>query len=117
MKFKVDENLPVEVAELLRQQGDDAVTVMEQALGGAVDSMIAEVCAREQRVLITIDTDFADIRTYPPEDFHGLIVLRLKQQDKPFVLRVLANLLPVLASESPDKQLWIVEKQRIRIRS
>ncbi len=27
MEFKVDENLPVEVADLLRQVGDDAVTV------------------------------------------------------------------------------------------
>ena len=117
MKFKVDENLPVEVAELLRQQGYDAVTVLDQALGGVADSVIAPVCASEWRVLITIDTDFADIRTYPPEDFHGLIVLRLKQQDKPFVLSVLTNVLPILASESPDKQLWIVEERRIRIRS
>ena len=117
MKFKVDENLPVDVAELLRQAGYDAVTVVDQMLGGAADSVIARVCADEQRVLITIDTDFADIRTYPPEDFHSLIVLRLKQQDKPFVLIVLTNLLPILASESPDKQLWIVEERRIRIRS
>jgi predicted nuclease of predicted toxin-antitoxin system len=30
MNFKVDENLPVEVAELLKQAGYDAVTVSEQ---------------------------------------------------------------------------------------
>jgi predicted nuclease of predicted toxin-antitoxin system len=30
MKFKVDENLPVEVASLLRQAGYDAATVSEQ---------------------------------------------------------------------------------------
>ena len=32
MEFKVDENLPVEVADLLRQVGYDAVTVFEQHL-------------------------------------------------------------------------------------
>jgi predicted nuclease of predicted toxin-antitoxin system len=117
MKFKIDENLPVEVADLLRQQGYDVVTVINQALSGAMDSVVAEVCAREQRVLITIDTDFADIRTYPPGDYHGLIVLRLKHQDKPFVLKVLAGILPALANEPLDKQLWIVEERRIRIRS
>ena len=34
MRFKIDENLPVEAAELLRQAGHDAVTVLEQHLGG-----------------------------------------------------------------------------------
>ena len=36
MKFKIDENLPVEIAELLRQKGYEATTVMEQSLGGEV---------------------------------------------------------------------------------
>lgn len=34
MRFKVDENLPIEVAEMLRQAGHDAATVLEQHLGG-----------------------------------------------------------------------------------
>jgi hypothetical protein len=36
--------------------------------------------------LVTLDTDFCDIRKYSPQDYHGLIVLRLKRQDKPHVL-------------------------------
>ena len=36
MKFKIDENLPTEAADLLRSAGHDAVTVGEQRLGGAV---------------------------------------------------------------------------------
>jgi hypothetical protein len=30
MRFKVDDNLPIEVAEALRQEGHDAATVLEQ---------------------------------------------------------------------------------------
>jgi predicted nuclease of predicted toxin-antitoxin system len=37
MKFKIDENLPVEAAELIRNEGYDAVTVWDQNLGGAAD--------------------------------------------------------------------------------
>jgi hypothetical protein len=33
--FKIDENLPIEVRELLRVRGFDAVTVSDQSLGGA----------------------------------------------------------------------------------
>ena len=34
MKFKIDENLPVEAAELLRDAGHDAHTVGEESLTG-----------------------------------------------------------------------------------
>lgn len=116
MGFKVDENLPVEVADLLRQVGYDAVTVLEQHLGGSPDPDIASVCREEGRVLITLDTDFADIRVYPPAQFPGLIVLRLNRQDKPHVLKVVNRLIPMLSSESLEHLLWIVEETRVRIR-
>jgi len=35
MDFKIDENLPTGVADLLRQAGHRAVTALEQDLGGA----------------------------------------------------------------------------------
>ena len=42
MKFKVDENLPVAAASLLREQGFEAVTVSDEALSGADDETIAD---------------------------------------------------------------------------
>ena len=116
MEFKVDENLPVEVADLLRQVGYDAVTVFEQHLEGSPDSDMASVCQEEGRALITLDTDFADIRAYPPAQFPGLIVLRLHRQDKPHVLEVIGRLIPLLSSEPLEHLLWIVEETRLRIR-
>lgn len=47
MRFKVDENLPVEAAERLRQAGHDATTVAEQRLSGATDASLAALCQRE----------------------------------------------------------------------
>ena len=86
MDFKIDENLPVEAADLLSKSGHDATTVLGQQLGGEKDPNIAAICKDEKRVLLTLDTDFADIRTYPPDQFAGLIVLRLKRQDKPNII-------------------------------
>ena len=85
MDFKIDENLPVEVADLLRKFGLDVVTVFEQHFESTYDSDIASVCPQERRALITLDTDFADICAYPPAQFPGLIVLRLYRQDKLYV--------------------------------
>ena len=116
MKFKIDENLPVEAADILRGSGFDAQTVLEQQLGGSADSGLAALCQLEGRVLVTLDMDFSDIRAYPPAEYPGLVVLRLARQDKPGVLSVIARLLEVLYSEPLAGTLWIVEENRIRIR-
>jgi predicted nuclease of predicted toxin-antitoxin system len=59
MKLEVDENLPVEIALSLREAGHDALTVLDQGLGGYADGHVADVCKRERRALVTLDTDFA----------------------------------------------------------
>ncbi len=117
MKFKADENLPGEAAELLRSAGHDASTILEQSMGGEPDPDVASVCRREQCTLVTLDLGFADIRTYPPEEYPGLIVLRLRRQDKAHVVGVIEQLLPVLETEPLTNRLWIVEEERVRIRS
>lgn len=116
MKFKVDENLPIEVAELLQESGHDAVTVLDQQMSGETDTSLAAVCQQENRAIITLDLDFADIRTYPPDQFAGLIVLRLKQHDKIHVLSVFKRVMDMLNTELLDGRLWIIEESRVRIR-
>jgi predicted nuclease of predicted toxin-antitoxin system len=116
MKFKIDENLPREVALRMQQTGHDAVTVLDQQLGGETDKKLAYICKLESRAIITLDLDFADIRTYPPQEYAGFIVLRLKQQDKPYVMQVFERLLKALQEESLEQTLWIVDERRIRIR-
>ena len=117
MRLKVDENLPVEMAELLREAGHDAVTILEQSMGGDDDPDVAAVCRAESRALVTFDTDFADIRAYPPGEYAGLLVFRLRQQDKPHALAVLQRLLPLLDQAEIVGQLWIVEEDRVRVRA
>ena len=43
MKFKLDENLPGEGVQILRAAGHDAVTVLDQRLGGKPDPEIFAV--------------------------------------------------------------------------
>ncbi|MGH8567941.1 MAG: DUF5615 family PIN-like protein [Gammaproteobacteria bacterium] len=116
MKFKIDEDLPVEIAVLLRDAGYDATTVVDQGLGGNADPGIASVCRNEHRAPVTLDLDFADIRMYPPNQYSGLIVLRLRKQDQPHVVRTVTRLIPVFSTEALHGRLWIVEEDRLRIR-
>lgn len=115
--FKVDENLPVELTDALRAAGHDALSVLDQGLGGAEDPDVASVCRRENRILMTLDLGFGDIRSYRPGQHAGIVVLRPRTQEKHHLLAVLQRLLPILARESIAGALWIVEESRIRIRA
>jgi predicted nuclease of predicted toxin-antitoxin system len=116
MRFKIDENLPVEARDLLQRAGHDAATVGDEMLSGKSDLTIAAVCIREQRSIVSLDLDFADIRSYPPSDYPGIIVLRLQRNDKRAILSVLERLIQPLRDEPLDGRLWIVDERRIRIR-
>ena len=116
MRFKIDENIPVEAKQVLQQAGYEVSTVEDEALSGAPDSYLAAKCRREQRTIITLDLDFADIRHYPPQYYSGLIVLRTSRQDRNAVLSIIERLIVPLKTEVLDQRLWIVDEKRIRIR-
>jgi predicted nuclease of predicted toxin-antitoxin system len=72
----LNEDLPRECAEGLRGGGFEADTVADERLVGAEDSVIAAKSRDEDRILTTLDLDFANIRAYPPAEYAGIIVLR-----------------------------------------
>lgn len=116
MRFKVDENLPTEIAGLLSGQGHNAQTVYDERIAGARDEALHAICKRELRVLVTLDIDFSDIRAYPPEQLPGTIVLRVGNQSKKHILHVFSLILPLIEREPLVRQFWIVEEGRVRIR-
>jgi predicted nuclease of predicted toxin-antitoxin system len=116
MKFKIDENLPIELVEILRGAQHDATSVIQQALRGTDDTTLADVCKSERRILVTLDADFSDIHTYPPEDSPGCIVLRLARHDKRRLIRVFSRIIRLISTEPLEGRLWIVEETRVRVR-
>jgi len=116
MQFKIDENLPIEIADLLVGASYDAKTVNDQQLQGIKDPILIDVCRTEHRVLVTLDTDFSDIGAYPPEEFTGIIVLRVGSQAKNHVIKVFRSIMPLIGREPLIQHLWIVEETKVRIR-
>lgn len=116
MQFKIDENLPLEIADLLVGASYHAKTVNDQQLQGIKDPILIDVCRTEHRVLVTLDTDFSDIRAYPPEEFTGIIVLRVGSQAKNHVIKVFRSIMPLIGREPLIQHLWIVEETKVRIR-
>lgn len=116
MRFKLDENIPRAVLEVLRAGGHDAETALDEALGGGSDAALIDACRREQRILITLDLDFSDIRLHPPSGHSGIWVLRPSLHSVPELLHAVRSALTLLASEPAQARLWIVERTRIRVR-
>jgi len=117
LDFKIDENLPREIAQLLKDAGHSVSTVLDEGLGGATDQAVSQAARVEGRILVSLDTGFADIRRYPPAEAPGLIVFRLRHQDKPHILEVFQRVITRLESEPIHARLWIVEERRVRIRA
>ncbi len=87
MRFKIDENLPVEVADLLRANMHDAMTIFDQHMVGELDPKVASVCKSEERAIITLDLDFSDIRTIPRANIQESSSFDLVPSQSPMYLR------------------------------
>jgi predicted nuclease of predicted toxin-antitoxin system len=116
LAFKVDENLPEEVAAAFRDAGYEASTARSQGLAGVEDARLSEVVRQERRVFVTLDVDYGDIRAYPPDEYPGIIVLRVTRQDKARILAAIGRMLPLLNTEAVTRRLWVVEEHAVRIR-
>ncbi len=116
IRFKLDENLPRRVEPALRDLGHDVETVLSEGLAGSPDPDILAACNAENRILITLDLDFADIRAYPPGTHRGVWVLRPQEQSFSAVLKLALAGAGLAALEPTDSLLWVIDETRVRIR-
>src|SRR3989337_2863207 len=113
IRFKLDEILPRDAEPLLRDAGHNVQTVLEQRLGGNADPIVLNACRTENRVLITFDLDFSDIRLYPPASHSGIWILRPHTQSIDNTLALLRGALVVLQSEAVHARLWVIEPGQV----
>ncbi len=115
MKLKLDENLGPSAAAVFRGAGHDVLLAVEQGLGGEEDRVLIEVCRAEERILVTLDLDFASILNYPPQRYRGIAVLRLpKPISLSDLLQACGSLLRALEHRPIQGKLWIVKGSQIR---
>jgi predicted nuclease of predicted toxin-antitoxin system len=116
MRFKLDENLPNDLAMDLRSAGHDTATCFDEGIHGTEDPNLFHHARREGRILVTFDLDFSDIRSYPPGTHAGIIALRLHRQDVESTRVAVARVLATIAESDLAGNLVIVEPTRVRIR-
>lgn len=99
-------------------RGHEAEHVRDTKLRDAPDAQIAAYALASGAVLVSRDLDFADMRHYPPADYHGLLVLRLPDDSGAAQIADVLN--RFLASSDFVEQLpghlVIVDASRVRFR-
>jgi len=116
MKFKLDENFGGRTQRIFAAAGHDVQTVRDEFLQGASDQHLYAVCCAEQRCLITLDLDFADVTRFPPEKASGIVVIRVPRNPSLALLeKLIRQFLQATAQMPVEESLWIVEIGRIRV--
>jgi len=114
-RLKVDEDLPVEVAVLLRRAGHDTATVLEQGLRGASDEAVWQHAQRERRCLFTADKDFAGAALRHGGPHTGVVLLRLPRESRAGYVHLAQLLVETFDFEAVPNAIVVVTPTAIRI--
>jgi predicted nuclease of predicted toxin-antitoxin system len=117
MRFLIDNALSPRVAELLAAAGHDAVHVRASGLHAAADSELFQLAARENRTIISAETDFAELLALRRETRPSVVLFRGRSPRRPEreAAVLLANL-PVIQAELETGAVVSIYEDRLRIR-
>lgn len=114
LKLLLDENIGGGVVGLLREQGLDAKSILEDS-PGAEDLDILKQAVSEQRILVTLDKDFGKLIFLNSNKHVGVIFLRLQKETVDNIFKVLWSILKFYGSELSGKFVTASEYS-VRIR-
>ena len=112
---KVDEDLPVEVADILRRAGHDAQTVTQEGLTGTPDEKLWKVVQQERRCLFTADKGFSNARLFSPGAHAGIVLLRLPRESRAGYIHLTESFLAGMDIESAIGAIVVVTPGTIRL--
>jgi predicted nuclease of predicted toxin-antitoxin system len=116
VKIKLDENLSRYLMGPLSQLGHEVSTALEEGLVGKIDTEIGAAAKSEDRIIFTLDVDFADLRKFPPGSHPGIILFRPRSMGPSAVNQFIVKFSRESDLTALARCLVIVEPHRIRVR-
>jgi len=119
LRFFADQCVPNSVIKALINEGYTVFRLRDYMPQDSEDSKVILKAQELDAILLSLNGDFADIITYPPSNYKGIIAIQLKNHPEIIPL-IIERLKPYLSSH-PDMEhykgkLFLVEPHRIRIK-
>jgi predicted nuclease of predicted toxin-antitoxin system len=119
LRLFADHCVPVSVISFLRRAGHEVISLRNHIPPESPDQLVISKAQELNAILLSLNGDFADIVTYPPEKYKGIVALQVRNHPEiiPQLLEKLnAYLLAHDNMEHYAGKLLIAETHRIRSR-
>ena len=117
MKFRIDNALSPVFAKKLGEYGHDVIHVRDINMHKCSDEEIFEFSKKEDRIIVSADTDFGTILALRNEAFPSVIIFRRTRDRKPLEqVTLLMSNLEQIGADLQRGSVVIIEDSRIRVR-
>jgi predicted nuclease of predicted toxin-antitoxin system len=120
LRFLADHCIANTVVQTLREANHEVVRLREVLPVESPDELVIGKAQEIGAILLSINGDFADIVSYPPANYRGIVTLQMRNHPEiqPYLMaRLIAYLKLHPATEHYRGKLVIVEIERVRVRT
>jgi len=119
LRVFADQCVSGSIIRALREEGHEILRLKDSISVDSPDPVVIAKAHELDAILLSLNGDFADIVSYPPADYKGIIALQVRNH--PEAIPQLISRLIGFISSHPDRQyfvgkLLLIEPHRIRIR-
>jgi predicted nuclease of predicted toxin-antitoxin system len=119
LRFFADQCVSGSIIQALRDEGHETLRLKDSIAVDSPDPIVIAKAHELDAILLSLNGDFADLVSYPPDEYKGIIALQVRNH--PEAIPQLISRLIAFLSSHPDRQFFVgklllVEPHRIRIR-
>jgi predicted nuclease of predicted toxin-antitoxin system len=119
LRFFADHCVSNAIMHTLRAIGAEVLRLREHLPTDAPDEVVIATAQQLEAILVSLNGDFANIVTYPPGRYRGIIALQVHNHPE-IIPQLMERLTNYITSHSTMEEyagkLFVVEVHRIRIR-
>lgn len=120
LTFLADHCVPTSIINQLRDANFTVLRLQDYIPADLPAQEVLKISQRQQAILPSLNSDFADIISYPPEKYQGIIALQVRNYPE-IIPELMDRFLDYLNTNRTmshyQGELLLVEAHRIRMRS
>jgi len=119
LRFLADHCVPNSIIQTLRNANHEVLSLKDLLPVEAADAIVMAKAQEIGAILLSLNGDFADIVTYPPKAYKGIVAIQLRNHPEALphlMARLAAYLNAQPAMEHYRGKLFVVEVDRTRVR-